>query len=293
MRGARAGIGRLLLGVFCAVLVLGAWTWPVEEFTIDLGFGMPTDGGLSPGLELVAQTGPVGAAAEGELVFAFDAENRRRTIPHGLGSFLVLEHEGGFRSLYAHLDRESGETSVEFAEAEELGVVGRTGLSGGNTLGFRVIDSERNAYVNPMILLPELEDGTAPRIEDVRLSRGSANVSVGRGASVPQGPARLSALVYDPGADGPYRGDTAPYAVTVFANGRESFSLAFETISSSGGQIRVSGQYTRGDLFDDEGRLRLGSVEIAPGDNLIEIIAEDHAGNERVASFQITGESEQ
>lgn len=293
MRRARARIGRLLVGVLCSVLVLGAWTWPLEEFTIDLGFGVPTDGALSPGLELVARGGPVGAASEGELVFAFDAGDHRRAIPHGLGSFLVLVHDGGFRSLYAHLDRESGDTSVEFAEDQQLGAVGRTGFSGGNTLGFRVIDSERNAYVNPMILLPVLEDGTAPRIEDVRLTRGSADVAVGRGASLPQGPARLSARVYDPGAAGPYRDDTVPYAVTVFANGRESFSLAFETIGRRGGRIRVSGQYTHGDLFDEEGRFRLGSIEIAPGDNLIEIIAEDHAGNERVASFQITGESEQ
>ncbi|NBF39357.1 MAG: peptidoglycan DD-metalloendopeptidase family protein [Spirochaetes bacterium] len=293
MRRARPGIGRLLFGVLCAVLVLGAWTWPVEEFTIDLGFGVPTNGALSPGLELVAREEPVGAAAEGELVFAFDAEDRGGTIPHGLGSFLVLEHGGGFRSLYAHLDRESGGATVEFAEGAQVGVMGRTGFSGGNTLGFRVIDSERDAYVNPMILLPELEDGTAPRVEDVRLSRGSVDVAIGRGASLPQGPARLSALVYDPGAGGPYRGDSAPYAVTVFANGRESFSLAFETISRSGERIMVSGRHTRGDLFDEEGRFELGSVEIGPGSNLIEIIAEDHAGNERVASFRITGESEQ
>jgi hypothetical protein len=292
MRRACAGIGPVLVGVLCAVLVLGAWTWPVEEFSIDLGFAVPTDRALSPGLELVAQAGPVGAAAEGELVFAFDAEVHRGTIPHGLGSFLVLEHEGGFRSLYAHLDRDPGDATVEFGEAEQVGVVGRTGFSGGNTLGFRVIDSERGAYVNPMILLPELEDGTAPRIEDVRLSRGSADVAVGQGASLPQGPARLSALVYDPGSDGPYRGDTAPYAVTVFANGRESFSVAFETLSRSDENIRVSGAYTRSELFDEEGRLRLGNIEIAPGGNLIEIIAEDHAGNEREASFQITGESE-
>lgn len=292
MRRARARIGRLLVGALCAVLVLGAWKWPVEEFSIDLGFGAPADGAMSPGLELVAEAGPVSAAAEGELVFAFDAEDHRGAIPHGLGSFLVLEHEGGFRSLYAHLDREPGDATVEFAEEAPVGVVGRTGFSGGNTLGFRIIDSERGAYVNPMILLPELEDGTAPRIEDVRLSRGSASVAVGPGASLPQGPARLSALVYDPGTDGPYRGDAAAYSVTVFANGREVFGLAFETLSRSGGRITLSGEYTRGELFDDEGRLRLGSIEIAPGSNLIEIIAEDHAGNERVASFQITGESE-
>lgn len=293
MRRACTRIGGLLIGALCAGLVLGGWTWPVEEFSINLGFGVPGDATLSPGLELVAEDGPVSAAAKGELVFAFDSEDHRRAIPHGLGNFLVLEHEGGFRSLYSHLDRESGDATVEFAEEDPVGVVGRTGFSAGNTLGFRIVDSERGAYVNPMILLPELEDGTAPRITEVRLSRGSVDVPVGRGASLERGAAQLSALVYDPGADGPYRGDGAPYAVTVFANGRESFRVTFETLSLRDGRVTVSGQYTQEELYDDEGRLQLGRVEIAPGGNLIEIIAEDYAGNERVASFQVTGGSEE
>ncbi|MFP4373642.1 MAG: peptidoglycan DD-metalloendopeptidase family protein [Spirochaetaceae bacterium] len=282
-----------MIGALCAGLVLGAWQWPVTEFSIGVGFGVPNDESLSPGLELVSSAETVRAAADGELVFAFDAESHRAAIPHALGSFLVLEHHGGLRSVYAHLDRDPEDTALEFAEDDPVGVVGRTGFAGGNTLGFRIIDTERAAYVNPMILLPELEDETAPRIESVQLSRGSTVVAADPDASLPEGPARLSALVYDPGGEGPYRDDAAPYSVTVFANGRESHRLVFETLSRSGERITVSGGYAREDLYDEEGRLQLGSIEIAPGNNLIEIVAEDHVGNERVESIRITGEGEQ
>ena len=293
MPGTRPRIALLIAGLIVTSAVLGAWQWPVDDFSIDVSFAEPRDGGLTPGLQIVAGADPVRPAAEGELVFAMDAAAGSSRIPHGLGSFVVLQHEGGFRSLYAHLQRDHGLRMREFAESDTLGAVGLSGFAGGNTLGFRIIDAERDAYVNPMILLPELEDGTAPRITDVVLTRGQSTYSVSPGARVPTGPARLRARIYDPGSDGPYRGDGSTYSVVVFVNGQQQFDLALETLRMAGGEVMITDEHAAADLYDEEGRFRLGRVDIAPGGNLIEIITEDHAGNERMATFQITGASEQ
>lgn len=272
---------------------LAAWQWPLSAFDIEVSFGAPTGTGVSPGLDLVSESGPVLPADDGEVIFAVDAARGAGGIPHGLGSFVVIEHDGGFRSLYAHLDRSGtpGQSGVSAGDA--LGEVGRTGFSGGNTLGFRIIDAERGAYVNPMILLPELEDGTAPAIVDATLFRGNRSFPVRTGVSLPVGPAELTARVFDPAADGPYRSEATPRSVVVFVNGQEVFSLVMETLEGADGEVRFAGAQDAASVYTDDGLLRLGRVDIGPGNNLIEIIAEDHAGNERVVSFRVAGESAQ
>jgi hypothetical protein len=293
MRRARPRVAVLFPAALAAAFVLGAWQWPVAEVGIDVSFGEPSDGGVSPGLKIVSQAADVETAASGELVFGLEARGSSHAVPHGLGSFVVLEHEGGFRSLYAHLDRADAARRVAYGEGDPLGTVGQTGFSGGNTLGFRLIDTERRTYVNPMLLLPELPDDAAPRVEEVALVRGDERFPLVRGVAVPTGSHELEARIYDPGVSGPYRGDSPPYAVTLFVNGQQRFSVALETLGSANGRVAFAGGLTAAQLYGADGRLRLGRVTIGLGNNLVEIIAEDYAGNERIASFRITGENVQ
>lgn len=294
MRRARARVGKVLAAAVTAALLLGGWQWPVSEVAIEVSFGEPTDEGISPGLKIVSGTAQVESAAGGEVVFGLEAGETAHAVPHGLGSFLVLEHEGGFRSLYAHLDRDEGAPRTGYDEGEALGAVGRTGFAGGNTLGFRIVDTERGAYVNPLLLLPELPDEVPPAVEEVALFRGEQEFPLLRGAALPTGTYELLARIYDPARSGPYRDAASPYAVTVFANGRQRFEVALETLTGEeDGAVSFAADRPAAELYRPDGRLRLGRVSVGLGNNLIEIVAEDYAGNERVASFQITGESEQ
>jgi hypothetical protein len=277
------------------MLLLGAWQWPVGDFEIQVSFGESGSLGVSPGLKLISGAERVSPAADGELVFAFDGERLPGSgaIPHGLGSFVVLEHEGGFRSVYAHLEQARESLPRSFEEADSLGPVGQSGFSGGNTLGFRIIDVRRDAYVNPLLLLPEFADERAPLIESVRLERAGNPVWTGQGEAVAAGPAELSARIYDPEGGSPYRGDAAPYSVVVFVNGQKEFDVALETLSRHNGRVAFSEEHPVDRLFAPDGRFRLGEVELSVGSNLIEIIAEDYGGNERVETFEIVGASEE
>mgnify|MGYP006272010147 CR=1 FL=1 len=287
--------------VLTAVLLLGAWQWPVPDVRIEVSFGQPLAAGVSPGLRLVSDSDRVAPAEEGEVVFATEPDGGSRSIPHGLGNFVVLEHEGGFRSLYAHLEDRGSLPAIAGTDTD-LGGVGQTGFSPGNTLGFRIIDTERDAYVNPLLLLPELEDGTGPRIENVELLRSERTIwppagqdqgQLAAGTAIEAGPAELRARVYDPATDGPYRSSASPYSVTVFVNGQESFEVALETLSREAGRLVFSSSTPSGTLYAPDGRLRLGRAELTPGANLVEIVARDVAGNERVMTFEIQVQSAQ
>jgi hypothetical protein len=292
MRRAFRRLTAAVTGLLVGASVLGAWQWPVSEFSIVAGFGEPRSGGVSPGVLLVSESGQIMPAEEGEVVFSLRGDGGSSVIPSGLGNFLVLEHEGGFRSLYAHLDESAAPEQRRLTARQPLGTVGETGFSPGNALRFRVIDVKRSAYVNPMVLLPELEDEAAPRIEDVVLSRAGRRIWPTGGAPVGTGSAALSARIYDPPARGPYRGDAPAHSMMVFLNGQETFSLALETLSMQAGRLVISPDHPTDELYGANLRVRLGTVELSPGENLLEIIARDVAGNEQITTLSIVAESE-
>ncbi len=278
-------------------MLLGGWQWPMTNFEIETSFGEPSNESVSPGVELLSDSDEVLSAEEGELVFAARAPQSRGDIPYALGSFVVLEHEGDFRSLYAHLDRQVELDDSSVGEGATLGGVGRTGLRGGNTLGFRIIDVQRHAYVNPLSILPKLEDESAPQIEEVELSRGdrriwSSSADEAESEAVTEGRAQLSARIYDGDGGGVYRGEGTPHSVSVLMNGEQEFSVTLETLVLADGEMRFSKRGTGAGMYGADERMQLGSYDVTPGTNLLEIIAVDHAGNEQVMSYEILGETE-
>lgn len=298
----RAG-KRLIYALWVAVVVFGGtmllsgWQWPMTNFDIDTSFGEPENASVSPGLRLSSDSNEVVSAEDGELVFTARASRSPDSIPYTLGDFVVLEHEGGFRSLYADLERRPDIDNPVLEAGATLGTLGRSTPRGGGNLGFRVIDVRREAYVNPRSILPELDDVTAPRIEEVELFRGgqriwSSSMADAETQAVREGQAKLRARIYDEG-ENLYRDEVPPHSVTVLMNGQQEFSVSLETLSLHNGEVRFGGTRMGTDLYGPDGRIRLGTYEITPRTNLFEIIALDHAGNERVVSFEILGEGEQ
>ncbi len=108
----------------------------------DLGrtFLRPVDGLKTQGLhgyngvDLGAPIGtPVIAAAAGRVVLA-----RSGGYNAGYGSYVVIEHDGGVQTLYAHLSKVSVETGDLVYRSQKVGNVGSTGRSTGPHLHFEV-----------------------------------------------------------------------------------------------------------------------------------------------------------
>jgi hypothetical protein len=97
------------------------------------------------GIDLPALYGsPVHPVAEGRVVFA-------GTSNLGYGKLVIVRHELGYESLYAHLSEISVEEGDVVTNESLLGAVGSTGISSGNHLHLEI--HLQGAAVNPLSLL--------------------------------------------------------------------------------------------------------------------------------------------
>lgn len=109
---------------------------PVDGARLSSGFGMrfhPVLGysRMHQGLDFAAPTGtPVVASASGTVVQA--------GWGGGYGNLVVLRHQGGMLTRYAHLSRIAVKTGQSVAQGQRIGAVGSTGLSTGPHLHYEV-----------------------------------------------------------------------------------------------------------------------------------------------------------
>lgn len=96
------------------------FNWPLQG-TILSGFG-PKDGGLNnDGINIAAPKGsPVSAAGGGIVVYAGNEMK-------GFGNLVLIRHEGGWVTAYAHLDRMMVTKDSVVAVGDMIGTVGSTG----------------------------------------------------------------------------------------------------------------------------------------------------------------------
>jgi murein hydrolase activator len=113
----------------------GKLAWPVEGKIIQT-FGKVVDKRysttlLNAGIDIGATIGAdVTAAAAGEVVHI--------SWLRGYGSFIILDHGGGFYSLYAHLDEIDVELEQKILPGEKIGTVGESGSLTGPQLHFEI-----------------------------------------------------------------------------------------------------------------------------------------------------------
>ena len=72
----------------------------------------------------------------------------------GYGHKVLIEHEGGLVTLYAHLDAVRVKTGDKVTKDTILGQVGMTGWTTGSHLHFEIKNA--NSFINPKQVLPEL-----------------------------------------------------------------------------------------------------------------------------------------
>jgi len=83
------------------------------------------------GIDVAAPTGtPVFATGDGVVKKAADEK--------GWGKLVIVEHEGGYASFYAHMDEIEAENGVKVRKGEVIGAVGSTGQSTGPHLHYEV-----------------------------------------------------------------------------------------------------------------------------------------------------------
>ena len=105
----------------------GGCIWPTRgSVTSEYGSRW---GRLHAGIDIAAGTGtPIGAAKSGTVIFAGTMS--------GYGNAVIVDHGGGFATLYAHQSRLASSEGDKVSQGETIGYVGNTGRSTGPHLHF-------------------------------------------------------------------------------------------------------------------------------------------------------------
>ncbi|MFW5849186.1 MAG: peptidoglycan DD-metalloendopeptidase family protein [Spirochaetota bacterium] len=278
------------VALLLATAPLPAWQWPVPVVDLSMTFGQDAGGYLLRGVEIGGGAQPVHPVEAG-VVIASHAEVS--DVPSGLGSYVVVEHEQAFRSIYAHLDATFlPEVGRRVDVDSEIGIVGESGQVSGRALRLYIVDLETGAFVNPMLLLPDLPDDTRPTIGAVFARSGDSLYDLRRTTSLPPGRYELTVEVWDrlvPASGAPR---LAPHSLRMFAGGQEAFYVAMDRIAVTPQASRAEpGGLAADDLYGVEGLVRLGTVVVGSGSTEIELVALDFAGNETSVRLSIAGQA--
>jgi hypothetical protein len=281
----------LALVLAATSVALSAWEWPVPLLEIQATFGQPVAGGILRGIEIGGGAQPVYPVERGVVVFAHRASG---AFPSALGSYVVVEHEQAFRSIYAHLSPESlPPVGREVTPETQIAVAGESGYIAGRALRLYLYDSRNQVFVNPLLLLPNLDDAAAPQIVSVFADGDRGLFSLTGSTVVPPGRYVLTARIIDTLVRSRRAIALAPYEVALFVDGQEQFRMSADGISYESGELAIAPAGNGPDLYGEDGLWVLGEVTVQSGSTAVEVVARDFAGNETVVAFEIEVEDDE
>ena len=289
-----------LLVVFLFVLIgaclLLAFDWPLDQIVLTSTFGEHRGDHFHGGIDLGGGEQPIVPISPGEVVFYYRESEDYTSLPTGLGNFLVLQHQGGVQSLYAHLAGGSLDPKPKlYDRSRVLGTVGSSGYSSGKHLHLTIIDTEMGTVINPLLLLPPLPDGQAPEIKGLYLQTGQERIALEDGMSLNRSEGRLFATVYDLREDVSFLWKLAPYKVFLYQDGREISAFTFDSLyspppsaQSTGNLVLVNTEMDFADVYDSSWSLSLGAINLVPGGTTLAVFAADFTGNESFKEYTLT-----
>ncbi len=283
-----------LLVILCTLYVTGTghgFQWPVDDLALTATFGESRWDHFHGGIDIGGGRQDIRPIDDGEVIYYFEESKSDTRIPTGLGNFIVIEHARGIRSLYAHLEPGTIDTNQVFVAKEDtIGKTGETGSSLGRHLHFEVSDREFHQLVNPMRLLPELPDRSAPAIGKMLLVRDRGvvrsdvedEIDLGSAKSITAGNWGILLEVYDVSEYVDYFCPMAPYQVQVYLNGEQKLSVVFDGIGEAGNRLGLiqAEDATFESFYLDDWLFSAGTLSIPEGEVKIEIVASDYSGNE-------------
>ncbi len=291
-RGLAVSLAALGLAQALACRPLVAMDWPLAPPHLASTFGSFARGRLVSGIALSADEGTVRSAEDGELAFSME-DSRAGLLPTPLGSFVVVEHQGGMAAVYSHLAPGSmALDQTRLKKGDSIGKPGSSGWTEGSGSLFQVFDRRALSWVNPLLILPPLADDKPPVVRSIALSRGEKNYVLGEAAWLPQGTYRISVDVADPADSSWTAAPLAPYGIRLSIDGVQEVEDVFDVIRGLRGELMLFSQSPRaaGELRTRDGRYFLTERLFTRGRSTIEVRVVDVAGNKRSASWTIVVE---
>ena len=268
--------------------VLSALEWPTDTQNFLRLFGQRIGAcTFEQGLTFEnAET--VRAADNGTLLIMLNAQHRAGAFPSTLGNALVLMHDDGLQTVYGNLDDTSlfhNRTTAEAGTA--IGKTGNSGWGTSNQLLFQVSDNQKKVFINPLLLLPTVDDQIPPYIKNITLiNEQTAAIHITEQKSIRQGSYELYADISDTTAQGGRSFN--PFRITILVNGTNLRTIAFETITQKDGAFSLGNTaLTDTLLYRKKDTLYLGKIVFNRGKSDILITARDIIGNEKSERFSL------
>ncbi|MCY9696156.1 LysM peptidoglycan-binding domain-containing M23 family metallopeptidase [Paenibacillus alginolyticus] len=107
----------------------GNFAWPIVSPTLTSEFGKRW-GKLHAGTDAVSSNRAILASDHGKVVYA--------STKSGYGQCIIIDHQNGYRTLYAHLSDIQVKDGQKVEKGEKIGVMGSTGNSTGVHLHFEI-----------------------------------------------------------------------------------------------------------------------------------------------------------
>jgi hypothetical protein len=267
-----------------------ALDWPVEKKIIIGTFGQDKGGCFLDGIDLGGGQQGVQAVLPGELVFRYDEEEDFSSLPRGLGSFVVLHHEGKIETISCNMKNGSlGPVRTSYAAGETIGQSGDSGFSDGVHVLFSLYDEETASFLNPLSLLPPLNDRQPPVIKRVFIAAGDTLLPLDNGATVPAGKAQIIVSAYDLRQDVRFLWPLGLYGLRLNLDGNEVGRLTFDSLQVTDGQRALGGtKLTLNKVYTADSLLLCGSVDLRTGDSHLILSVRDFAGNETTKEISFT-----
>lgn len=122
-----------------------SYQWPLTRFGLTTRFSLS-----HPGIDLTTSRGTaIYPIRRGWVAWI-------KELPWGYGKHLLVNHDQGFQSLYAHLDKISVVPGQEVSRTTQLGSIGNTGWSTGYHVHLEIY--QNGVPVNPLDVLPQIPE---------------------------------------------------------------------------------------------------------------------------------------
>lgn len=276
----------LFLILFIAAAVIYAFEWPVADIVLTGTFCENRGDHFHSGIDIGGGEQDVSAIAEGEVVFYYEEGVSFSSVPVGLGSYVLLQHEGGIRSLYCHLKKDSLDMNKKQMQAGEvLGKIGDTGHSIGKHLHLTIIDHEIKSIINPLVVLPAIQDIRAPVVNALYYEKDKKISLIESGLILPPGDIGIYVDGYDLRDAIKFNWPLAPYEIFLYKNGQEVQSILFDALSEyDGSYFLKKSQKSFAEVYKEniikEDLIYLGMLELNPGKIHLQVLLKDFSGKE-------------
>ncbi len=264
----------LILFLFMISPVISAFQWPSDPEFLTYSFCVELEYGISKGLRFEGAES-VRPFDSGKVVYRYSPDPFS-PLPGNQPSLLVLEHENGFQSVYKGLESADVGNVPPFVSSGQM--ITEHPFTG--TYGFYIRDARLKRLVNPLLLLPGLNDVQAPDLLTLRLYSPDGDVyDIKQNVSIPAGIYGVYVQVRDRiNRKNPL--ELMPYTISLYNLGTLEAERKLDTLVQAGDVLSLQDGVPAEDLYNDESFLYLGEMLLNSGTTSFELTMEDFFGNE-------------